>query len=275
MANTAEKPNGKLLKSDIVSMFWRLNTFNFAFNMERMQAFGFLFTMIPALRRIYENRSKEEKARAMKRHLEFFNSQINATSLIIGVTAALEEATSENDKESVVAVKTSLMGPMAGLGDGLLKFTWLPICASIGSALALDGNVLGPILMFVLFNLANLPTKWYGLNYGYYKGVSMFTGEKGQSIISRITNMANVLGLIVVGGMISSSIRLRTILSFTIGESALKIQSMFDQIIPSLLPILLTLFCYGYLKKTRRRHLLPLIFGILIVGTALAVFKVI
>jgi PTS system mannose-specific IID component len=275
MSNTVEKTGGKLTKGDITSMFWRLNTFNFAFNAERMQAFGFLFTMIPALRRIYEGRPEAEKAQAMKRHLEFFNSQINATSLIVGVTAALEESTPENEKESVVAVKTSLMGPMAGLGDGLLKFTWLPICASIGSALALDGNPLGPVLMFVLFNLANLPTKWYGLNYGYSKGVSMFVGEKGQSIISRIANMANVLGLVVVGGMVSSSVRLRTQLSFTIGESALKIQPLFDQVIPSLLPVLLTLGCYTYLKKTHRGHLLPLIFGILIIGTILAVNKII
>jgi mannose/fructose/N-acetylgalactosamine-specific phosphotransferase system component IID len=27
--------------------------------------------------------------------------------------------------------KAGLMGPFAGLGDSLLKFTWLPICGSI------------------------------------------------------------------------------------------------------------------------------------------------
>lgn len=274
MSKKNESTGGLLTKKDLRSMFYRLNFFNLSFNMERMQAFGFLFTMIPALRKIYENRPKVERANAIKRHLEFFNSQINATSLIVGVTAALEETTSETEKDSVIAVKTGLMGPFAGLGDGLLKFTWLPICASIGAALALEGNALGPILMFVMFNLMNLPTKWLGIHYGYHKGVSMFTGDAGKILIARVSNMANVLGLVVVGGMISSSIKLRTGLSFDIGESAIVIQDLLDKILPSLLPVLLTVFCYSFLKKTKRKHLVALIFGILIVGIILAMLGI-
>lgn len=138
----------KVTKSDLNKVFWRMQLLNVTNNFQSMQAIGFLSSFAPVLERLYSDKPKELKVKAMKRHLEFFNSHVNADALILGITAAIEETTEEDQKETVTGIKTGLMGPLAGIGDSILKFTWLPICGSIGAALALNGSVLGPILMF-------------------------------------------------------------------------------------------------------------------------------
>ena len=88
------------------------------------------------------------------------------------------------------------MGPFAGLGDSLLKFTWLPICGSIGAAFALQGNIIGPLLMFILFNIVNVGSKYFFIHYGYNKGVDLIEQSKNSNIIQRISNIANVVGML-------------------------------------------------------------------------------
>lgn len=183
---------------------------SFSYNYEKLQTIGFAHCMIPVLDKLYADADKETRVRAMKRHLEFYNSQINTGALILGVTAALEEKTTEEEKEAVVSVKAGLMGPLAGLGDSLLKFTWLPICGSIGAAFALQGNLIGPILMFILFNLVNIGSKYFFIHYGYNKGVDLIEQSKNSNIIQRISNVANVVGVMVLGSLIATTVKIST-----------------------------------------------------------------
>ena len=163
--------NNKITKSDLNRVFFNLQFLNLTNNYESMQAIGFLTSIAPVLKRLYKDKPKEQRVEAIKRHLKFFNSHVNADALILGVTAALEESTTEEEKDTVVSMKTGLMGPLAGIGDSVLKFTWLPICGSIGAALALNGSVIGPILMFILYNIVNIATRYYGIHWGYQKGL--------------------------------------------------------------------------------------------------------
>lgn len=84
---TGEK---KLTASDIRGVFLRSNLFQGSWNFERMQALGFCFSMVPAIRRLYPENSEERK-QAIKRHLEFFNTQPFVAAPILGVTLAMEE----------------------------------------------------------------------------------------------------------------------------------------------------------------------------------------
>ena len=177
VAETATQDK-KLTKQDLNRIFWNIQSMSFSYNYEKLQTIGFAHCMIPVLERLYADADKATRIKAMKRHLEFYNSQVNTGALILGVTAALEEKTSEEEKEAVVSVKAGLMGPFAGLGDSLLKFTWLPICGSIGAAFALQGNIIGPLLMFILFNIVNVGSKYFFIHYGYNKGVLNRAVEK-------------------------------------------------------------------------------------------------
>ncbi|WP_439237804.1 PTS system mannose/fructose/sorbose family transporter subunit IID [Klebsiella sp. K5-306] len=217
VAETATQDK-KLTKQDLNRIFWNIQSMSFSYNYEKLQTIGFAHCMIPVLERLYADADKATRIKAMKRHLEFYNSQVNTGALILGVTAALEEKTSEEEKEAVVSVKAGLMGPFAGLGDSLLKFTWLPICGSIGAAFALQGNIIGPLLMFILFNIVNVGSKYFFIHYGYNKGVDLIEQSKNSNIIQRISNIANVVGVMVLGSLIATTVKISTPLVIAVGE---------------------------------------------------------
>jgi len=254
----------KITKKDLNRVFWRMQLLNVTNNYESMQAIGFLSSFVPILERLYGDKPKEQKVAAMKRHLQFFNSHVNSDALILGVAAAVEESTSEEEKETVVSVKTGLMGPLAGIGDSVLKFTWLPICGSIGASLALGGNPVGPILMFLLYNIVNIATKYYGIHLGYEKGMSLLNGSE-TNILQRLANMANIVGLMVIGGLIASSVKIKVALEFGAGENVILLQDLFDKVMPGLLSLLATVVIYKILKKTNGKHAPLLILGTMIV----------
>ncbi len=254
----------KIRKRDLNRVFWRMQLLNVTNNYESMQAIGFLSSFVPVLERLYGDKPKEQKVAAMKRHLQFFNSHVNSDALILGVAAAVEESTSEEEKETVVSVKTGLMGPLAGIGDSVLKFTWLPICGSIGASLALGGNPLGPILMFLLYNIVNVATKYYGIHLGYEKGMSLLNGSE-TNILQRLANMANIVGLMVIGGLIASSVKIKVALEFGAGDNTILLQDLFDKVMPGLLSLLATVVIYKILKKTNGKHAPLLILGTMIV----------
>lgn len=258
----------KITKRDLNRIFLRMQLLNVTNNYESMQAIGFLTSFSPALERLYKDRPKEERVNAMKRHLQFFNSHVNSDALILGVAATVEETTSEEEKNTVVAIKTGLMGPLAGIGDSLLKFTWLPICGSIGASLALNGSFLGPILMFLLYNVVNVATKYYGIHLGYSKGISLIQGS-GINFLQRIGNMANVVGLMVVGGLIASSVKVSVLWQFGAGENVILLQDLFNKVMPCLLSLLVTIFVYLILRKTNGKHAPLIILGIMIVSILL------
>ncbi len=79
---TTEK---KLTQSDIRGVFLRSNLFQGSWNFERMQALGFCFSMVPAIRRLYPE-NNEARKQAIRRHLEFFNTQPFVAAPILGVT---------------------------------------------------------------------------------------------------------------------------------------------------------------------------------------------
>ncbi|CAH6091135.1 TPA: PTS system mannose/fructose/sorbose family transporter subunit IID [Klebsiella oxytoca] len=265
VAETATQDK-KLTKQDLNRIFWNIQSMSFSYNYEKLQTIGFAHCMIPVLERLYADADKATRIKAMKRHLEFYNSQVNTGALILGVTAALEEKTSEEEKEAVVSVKAGLMGPFAGLGDSLLKFTWLPICGSIGAAFALQGNIIGPLLMFILFNIVNVGSKYFFIHYGYNKGVDLIEQSKNSNIIQRISNIANVVGVMVLGSLIATTVKISTPLVIAVGEQSIKVQEMFDKVIPNLLTLLFALGIFFLVKKFKGKHTVALIIGMMCIG---------
>lgn len=263
----------KITKKDLDRVFWRLHILQITNNFESMQAIGFLSTFVPVLERLYADAPKEQKVEAMKRHLQFYNSHLNSNALIIGIAAAVEETTDEEEKDTVTAIKTGLMGPLAGVGDSVLKFTVLPIFGSIGASLAFAGSLMGPILMFVLYNIISMGTKYYGIHYGYSKGMELIS-KSGNNVLTRLYNFSNVVGLMVIGALIASIVKVNTVFQFTVGENEIVFQELFDKVMPGLLSLLLTTLIYFILRKTNGKHASKLIFGIMVLAVILTYFGV-
>ena len=130
---TTEK---KLTPSDIRGVFIRSNLFQGSWNFERMQALGFCFSMVPAIRRLYPENNDARK-QAIKRHLEFFNTHPYVAAPVLGVTLAMEEQRAngaEIDDGAINGIKVGLMGPLAGVGDPIFWGTVRPVFAALAAA---------------------------------------------------------------------------------------------------------------------------------------------
>ncbi len=210
-----------LTKSDRFKTFIRSYFLLSSFNYERMQNGGVAYTFIPAIRKLYK--SKEDRAAALKRHLEFFNTHPFMANPIFGVTLALEEDRANGAKVDDAASsggQVGMMGPLAGAGDPLFWFTLRPILLSLGASLAVSGNVLGPILFYVLWNVMAFVVKWYGQEFGYRAGTAI-TDDVSGNLLQQVTRGASMMGMFVIGSLIERWVTI----TFTPVVSTVKQQS--------------------------------------------------
>lgn len=273
--NLEKKLTDKDIKDTVFRSLFLLGSFNF----ERMQSMGFCVTMIPTIKRMYSK--KEDQAAALKRHLEFFNTQPWIASAVMGVTAAMEQERANGVKDiddaAISGVKIGLMGPLAGVGDPIFWGTLRPVLAALGASIALSGNIIGPLLFFVGINIFRLLTKWYGFKYGYTKGTEIVSDMKGGTL-QKLTQGASILGLFVMGALVSkwTSINIPLVLSkykdANGTEVITTVQSILDQLLPGLVPLLLTFLCMKLLrKKVNAMHIIFALFAVGIIGYLLGI----
>ncbi|MGG5371797.1 PTS system mannose/fructose/sorbose family transporter subunit IID [Enterococcus sp. AZ196] len=193
----------KLTKKDRISVWLRSTFIQGSWNYERMQNGGWAFSMIPAIKRLYK--TKEERAAALTRHLEFFNTHPYVASPIIGVTLALEEERANGapvDDVTIQGVKVGMMGPLAGIGDPVFWFTVKPILGALAASLAISGNILGPIIYFVAWNIIRMAFMWYTQEFGYKAG-SRITDDLSGGLLQDITKGASILGMFILGSLVN------------------------------------------------------------------------
>ena len=165
-----------------------------------MQALGFCFSMVPVNSSpLPEN--NEARKQAIRRHLEFFNTQPFVAAPILGVTLA-------TGRNSVLMAQRSMtvLSTVSSRFDGAAGWCRRPdllgngtsgIC-SAGAGIAMSGSLLGPLLFFILFNLVRLATRYYGVAYGYSKGIDIVK-DMGGGFLQKLTEGASILGLFVMG----------------------------------------------------------------------------
>jgi PTS system mannose-specific IID component len=235
---------GMLTKADRRRMFFRSWTAISDGNAERHLAGTFLYVMGVPFRKFFK--TKEEMAEAMKRHLVFYNVQPTLTTMVMGSVAAMEESMEE--KEPIIAYKAGVMGPLAGVGDSLIWLTLMPLTFAIGASLAVDGNAAGPIVALLLFNVVNIPLKYYGIELGYTQGMRLMEQLRG-GLMDKISKGAAVVGLMVMGTALVRTVSLTTPITIKLGDDAMPIQPAIDAIMPGLLTLLLSLLILWALRK--------------------------
>ena len=259
----------KLSSNDLFWTFIRSNFLQGSWNMERMQALGFCFGMVPIIKKLYEG---EERKQAIKRHLEFYNTQPFVTAPIIGVVAAMEEqkANGKDIQDGVInGIKVGMMGPLAGVGDPIFWGTLRPITAALGASFAISGSIAGPLIFFLLFNVIRLAIRWYGIKYGYSKGTDIVQDIAGNKL-QKLTEGASILGLFVMGALVNkwTSVNIPVVVSQITNAKGevvtTTVQGILDQLMPGLVPLLMTFACMALLK--RKVNAIWIIFGLFAIG---------
>lgn len=289
----------QLSKSDRQKVWWRSTFLQGSWNYERMQNLGWAYALIPAIKKLYT--SKEDRAAALERHLEFFNTHPYVAAPIIGVTLALEEERAngaEIDDTAIQGVKIGMMGPLAGVGDPVFWFTVRPILGALGASLAMAGNIVGPLLFFFGWNIIRMAFLWYTQELGYKAG-SEITKDLSGGITQKITKGASILGMFILAVLVERWVSITftvnlpatqlsegayiefpkgnvtgTELQGILGDVASglsltstqtnTLQGQLDSLIPGLMGLLLTFFCMWLLKK--KVSPITIIIGLFIVG---------
>lgn len=194
--------NYKLTKKDRLHVFWRSQFLQASWNFERMQNVGWAYAMIPALKKLYTD--KEDRAQALKRHLEFFNTHPYVAAPVLGVTLTLEEekaAGRDIDNAAIQGVKIGMMGPLAGVGDPIFWGTLRPVLGAFAASLALSENFMGPIIFFVVWNVIRMAFLWYTQEFGYVQGGNI-AQNLGGGLMQKLTQGASVLGMFIMGVLV-------------------------------------------------------------------------
>ena len=198
-----ENKKFNLSKNDRFKVMMRSMFLQGSWNFERMQNLGFLYAVLPALKKFYPAGSDGAKA-ALKRHMEFFNTHPYVAAPIIGVTLALEEEIAnggEVEEAAVQGVKVGMMGPLAGVGDPVFWFTVRPIVGAVAASLATGGSIIAPLFFFFVWNLIRIAFLWYTQEFGYKQGVNI-TSDLGGGFLQTLTKGASILGMFILGALI-------------------------------------------------------------------------
>ncbi|MBR4641793.1 MAG: PTS mannose transporter subunit IID [Selenomonadaceae bacterium] len=263
----------KVTKDDLFWTFVRSNFLLGSFNFERMQSMGFCVSMMPILKRVYGDNVEELKA-ALKRHLEFFNTQPFVAAAIMGIIGAMEEKRANGadiSPATLSGVKVGLIGPLAGVGDPIFWGTIRPVLAALGAGIALTGSIIGPMIFFIGFNVIRLATHWYGVKYGYEKGTELVENIGGNEM-KFLTEGASVLGLLVMGALVAkwTTVNMPLVISEydnSAGEHVVTtLQTILDSLMPGIVALLMTFACMWLLK--RGMNPLIIIIGLFAIGIA-------
>ena len=204
-------PAKPLDQKTLNKMVWRSMNLQASFNYERMQAAGWLYSILPGLEKIHED--KEDLKISMGHNLEFFNTHPFLVTFVMGIILSLEQQ--KADINTIRAVRVAAMGPLGGIGDAIFWFTLVPITAGITANMAINGSILGPILFLLIFN----------------------------------TRAASMLGVFIVGALTSNYGGTTIALEIANGEKPIVIQDILDGVLPKLIPLTITLLLFYLLKK--------------------------
>jgi len=241
------------------------------FSSDKMQALSCLYVLAPLIKA--NARNDEDIRQACITNVQFFNTQPFMANFIMGIAAAMVER--HEPQESIQAIKVGLMGPFAGIGDSMLWFTVRPIVFSIGAGLALQGSAFGPIFSLLVFwFIGQYIIRYHGFRIGYLQGTRFLEEFAETGVMQEITDAISIVGVTVLGTLVSTWVRASSPLVYYAGEGeGLIIQDMIDMLMPKALPALFTLFAYWMLAK-KQWHPLIVIGVFMFGGVILAYFNI-
>lgn len=243
----------------------------YSWNYPRQMHLAFCMMIEKCLRKIYKD-DPEGYAAALTRHVAFFNVTPQLAPFVGGIAVSMEEkvATGELEGAAVDSVKAALMGPLSGIGDSIFLGCIRVIAVAVGASLAATGNILGPILYFLIYNIPAFLVRIFGARLGYDLGFSFLTNAQKSGLMDKIMYAAGIVGTMVIGAMSSNMFWATLTTKIGSGDSATTLQKILDGIMPGMLGIAALGIYYWLLKK--KVNPMILIVGTMILGIAGAFF---
>jgi PTS system mannose-specific IID component len=233
----------KLEQKDMSNVFRRyFLTFESSWNYERMQGLGYLFAMLPILKRVHKE--KNELKEAMKMHMEFFNTNPFVASWIIGMNAEVEDKGAP--PEAIRNLKVGYMGPLAGLGDSLIYFVIGGIAILLGSSISyLTGSIFGVIVLWAIFSPLAIIVRFWFFRLGLRRGVARAMEMSTSTGLKRVMELTGATGLATIGAFVPIAVQVGLpVLTFPV-----ELQTVINTISLFVVPLALTLSSYVLARR--------------------------
>ncbi|HCT7956889.1 TPA: PTS system mannose/fructose/sorbose family transporter subunit IID [Enterococcus faecalis] len=257
-ANEQQLEQKKITKKELSKAFWIYQLgCELSNSYERLQSLVFCASMIPAIKKLYAD-DEEQQREALKRHLNFFNTEGTVGASIQGIAIAMEEEKSNGaaiSDTAITSIKTGLMGPLAGIGDSIIWAALMPLIISIFIPMAKGGNVIGSIGSLVLYTAITLYISWTLVNKSYTLGRNSILSLLKDGKIKQVIYSANVLGMMMMGALSASYVKIASPMTFKVtGGATIVLQDILDQIMKGLLPLAAVMAIYFFMVKKGPRY---------------------
>lgn len=251
---TAPKKQEKTLlrKKDLVKswLIWE-NFPQTCYNYERMMGQAIAHIFVPISKRLYKDEPEKKKA-MMKREIEFFNVHVEFGAVIIGMIIAMEEQKAKGKDipgEFITSLKTSMMGPLSGVGDTIYQGVLIPILLAICIDINRRGTFWGSIIYFVIMFSFSWLLSYFTFMFGYKAGTESVMEFLEKGVLDKILAGAQIMGCMVMGGLISSYVKMTIPLKIVTSTQTFSIQKqLLDVLMPNILPFGFTLLILVLLK---------------------------
>lgn len=229
-------------------VWWRtLIWFRVSQSMEYFFGVGYMFIMKPALEKIYKD-DPDGLQDALMRHLCPFITEPCMGACIHGLAIAMEEQKARGEEiagEDIVTMKTSLMGPFAGLGDSIFWTTTLAIVKSVFIPFAVAGHWYGAIGVFLLCCVAQT-IGWFSHLIGYNLGGQSIIEFLQKGIFQKILLGVSVVGFTMMGVLTAGNAHITCVVQLT---EEYTLQNVLDNALPGVLMMLFCWFGFRYMSK--------------------------
>ena len=254
----------------------RENMWSLAWEQITGQAKGLVYTLYPFLEEMYKDDEKELIA-AYERQFKYFNTNPNMGGFIVGLVYAMELKRSQDrnavSSDAITDIRIALCGPFAGIGDSIIQNVLKVILVGLTMAMTASGNILGPILFFVIFGLLQRWIMDYLTYLGYSAGTKAIDKLFEGGLMDVVTKAVSVLGLFMIGAMTASTVSFSLSWIINIGDTSIDVQSILDSIFPGLWAIVLTLIVAGLIKK--KVKIAYIVYSIMLICIVLAFFGIV
>lgn len=276
MSSNEKLANGttgyKITKDDLAQIN-RRNLFGFqdGWNYERMQHSGYLWIILPTLRKLYGDGTPELKEACRAQCAPFFNTSNFLNTIITGIDLAIEEEEGIEGLEAVSGLKTGLMGPLASIGDSIFGSLLPTIFGALAANMAMNGNPLGIFIWVVV----NILVDWFRCkqtHMAYEQGMKLVTTMSDR--LNALTDAASVMGVFMVGALVATNVGIVIAAKPVIGGVTVDLQNICNMICPKLVPAALVGFVYWLLGKKGMTST-KAIFIVLVLSIALGAFGII
>ena len=249
------REGGLIPKRDLVKSWLIWESFpQTCYNYERMMGQAMAHTFAPIAKHLYKD-DPERRREMMKREAEFFNVHIEFGSCIPGMAIAMEEQKSIDDKipaDFITNIKTSLMGPLAGVGDTIWQGVVIPILLAICIDLTQigGGNIWGALAYAAIIVIGAYALSYANFMFGYRAGSEAILSFLEKGTLGKILKGASIMGCMVMGGLIVNYVTATCGIEFVSAGQTFNIQAdLLDTVMPKILPLGFTMLVYALLKK--------------------------